>query len=43
MLNIAIEEIHAIPINMYHKAMNDIPKRYQFCLDINGEQFQAIK
>ena len=43
-LKIAIEEeIHAISINMYPKAMNDFPKHCQLCLDVNGEQFEAIK
>ncbi|KAJ9582309.1 hypothetical protein L9F63_003345, partial [Diploptera punctata] len=37
------EEIRAIPLNMYDNAMNDFPKRCQLCLDVNGEQFQAIK
>ncbi|KAJ4447259.1 hypothetical protein ANN_09263 [Periplaneta americana] len=44
MLKIAIEEeIHAIPMDMYHKSMNDFPKRCQLSLDVNGEQFEAIK
>ena len=37
------EEIRAIPLNMYHNAMIDFPKRCQLCLDVNGEQFEAIK
>ena len=44
MLKLVIEEeIRAIPLNMYHNAMNDFPKRCQLCLDVNGEQFEAIK
>ena len=44
MLKIANEEeIHAVPINMYHKAMNDFSKRCQLCMDVNGKQFEAIK
>ena len=44
MLKLVIEEeIRAIPLNMYHNAMNDFPKRCQLCLDVNREQFEAIK
>ena len=44
MLKLVIEEeIRAIPLNMYDNAMNDFPKRCQLCLDVNGEQFEAIK
>ena len=44
MLKLVIEEeIRAIPLNMYHNAMHDFPKRCQLCLDVNGEQFEAIK
>ena len=44
MLKLVIEEeIRSIPLNMYHNAMNDFPKRCQLCLDVNGEEFEAIK
>ncbi|KAJ9579241.1 hypothetical protein L9F63_024657 [Diploptera punctata] len=44
MLKLVIEEENrAIPLNMYHNAMNDFLKRCQLCLDANGEQFEAIK
>ncbi|KAJ4439316.1 hypothetical protein ANN_07438 [Periplaneta americana] len=37
MLKIAIEEeIHAIPMDICYKSINDFPKR-QLCLDVNGE------
>jgi hypothetical protein len=37
------EEIHAIPVFMYQKAIHDFPKRCRLCCDVNGEQFEAIK
>jgi hypothetical protein len=37
------EEIRAIPVFMYQKAMHDFPKRCRLCCDVNGEQFEAIK
>jgi hypothetical protein len=37
------EEIRAVPVFMYQKAMRDFPKSCRLCCDVNGEQFEAIK
>jgi hypothetical protein len=37
------EEIRALPVFMYQKAMRDFPKRCRLCCDVNGEQFEVIK
>jgi hypothetical protein len=37
------EEIRAIQVFMYQKAMRDFPKRCRLYCDVNGEQFEAIK
>jgi hypothetical protein len=37
------EEIRAVPVLMYQKAMRDFPKRCRLCCDVSGEQFEAIK
>jgi hypothetical protein len=37
------EEIRAISVFMYQKAMRDFPKRCRLCCDVNGEQSEAIK
>ncbi|KAJ4450634.1 hypothetical protein ANN_02063 [Periplaneta americana] len=40
-LKIAVEEeIHAIPMAMYHKSINDFLKRCRLRLNVNGEQFE---
>jgi hypothetical protein len=37
------EEICAVLLFMYQKAMCDFPKRCHSCCDVNGEQFETIK
>jgi hypothetical protein len=37
------EEIRAVLVFMYQKAMRDFPKRCRLGCDVNGEQFEAIK